>query len=115
MKASQMKKIKNLISQSPLKAQKARKNKKALTRVMMKEKRICQQVENVLISSVPPRRYTKRSDPEYNKINTASFAKTVMKTTTTISIVNFVNKFIQILVKTKTMTNGLVVITVSVG
>lgn len=75
-----------------------------------KNKNFFPQVENASINYVPPRKYTKKSDQEQNKINIVFSAKIAMKIITIIFIANFVNKFTQILVKMKTMTNGLAVI-----
>ena len=105
----------NPISQSIQKAQKVRKNKRALMKAMTNENKICQQAVSALTNNVLPKRSIKRSDQELNKTNTGSFAKIVMRTTITIFIVSFVSKFIQIIVKTKTTISGLVVTIVNAG
>lgn len=101
-----MKKTKNLISHSLPKAPKARKSKRALMKAMTREKKTSQQVENASINCALPKKYTKRSGLGFNKTNTASFAKIVMRTTITISIASFASRSIRIIVKMKMMTNG---------
>lgn len=83
------------------------KRRKKMIRVIHKESKNCRQVENVLINFAPQKKFTKRFVRGYKTINTVSFVKIVMKITTTIFTVNFVSKFTRIIVKIKTMTNGL--------
>jgi hypothetical protein len=115
MKTHLKMKTQNPIFQSIQKAQKVRKNRRALMRAMMSEKKICQQVVSALTSNAHPKRSIKRSDQESNKTNTGSFAKTAMRITITIFTVSFASKFIRTTVKMKTMISGLAAITVNAG
>lgn len=72
-------------------------------------------VVNALISSALRKKSIKKSDLKWNKINTDSSAEFAMKTITTIYIVSFANRYTQQTVKTKMMTNGSAVITVTDG
>jgi hypothetical protein len=115
IKANLMKKTKNQIYHNPQKAQKVRKNKRVLMKAMKKESRICLQAVNALINSALQRRSIRKLDREWKRINIDFFARIAIKTTTTIFIVSFVSKYIQITAKMKMMINGLAVITVNAG
>ena len=114
IKTNLMKKTQNLIYHTQ-KAQRAIRKNRVPMRVMMSAKKIYQQVENVLTSCVLPKKSTKRLGQELSKTNIDFSAKTAMKITTTIFIVSFASKFIQITVKTRMMINGSAVTIVNVG
>ena len=72
-------------------------------------------VENVSISCVLQRRYTRRSGRGWRTISTDFSAEHATTTTTTIYTVNFASRYIQQMVKMRMMTNGLVATTVRDG
>lgn len=91
------------------------KRNKKMMRVIHRESKSFQRAENVLINYALQKRFTRKLDQELKITNIVSFVKTAIRTIITTSIVNFVSKYIQTVVKTKTMTNGLAVITAKDG
>jgi hypothetical protein len=76
---------------------------------------ICRPVANVLTNSALLRKYTKRLDLEWKKINIASSVKIVIKTIITIYTASFASRFISIASKMKMMISGLAVINAKGG
>ena len=114
IKASPMIKTQNQIYLIQ-KAQRVIRKNRVQMRVMTNAKRIYQQAESALTSCVLLKKSIKRLGQELNKTNIAFSAKTAMRTTTTIFIVSFVSKYIQITAKTRTMINGSAVTIANVG
>lgn len=69
--------------------------RRATTKVTIKEKKTCQQVDDASISYALQKKYTKKSDLGSNKTSTAFSVKIAMKTTLVTSSVNFASKFIR--------------------
>jgi hypothetical protein len=77
-----------------------------VNKVIQKEKRKFQTVVNVLTSCVAIKKFTKRFVLELKRINIDSFAKIAMRIISIIFIVNFVNRYTRIIVRTKMMISG---------